>query len=61
MVDSTPIRARWVAAGAKKNSPVGRTLCRNRGGFMTKPHLSCNAYNQICALDLTGSQTDGYL
>ena len=58
MVDSTPIRARWVAAGAKKNSPVGRTLCRNRGGFIveTKPFEF-----KFRGFELTGEYLSDYL
>lgn len=55
MMDSTTNRVSSGSWREKKDSPVGQALGRSRGGFMTKPHPTCDAYGRICALTLARS------
>ena len=60
-VDSTVVRAHQHAAGARRDLKVAgesedHALGRSRGGWSTKPHVSCEQGRRLMSLVLTGGQ-----
>ncbi|MFE6159582.1 IS5 family transposase [Streptomyces sp. NPDC056486] len=57
-VDSTVVRARQHAAGARKKGIRSPDLGRSRGGLTSKIHLACDAFGRPLAVVVTGGNTD---